>query len=84
MSFTSIRDNMYEIMLSSETPIGNIQRCIRELEPKAMWSSFDLEKRVLVVDASQSNTNDIKGTIIKMVGVEYIDEFKDTSLNNSE
>ena len=72
---------MYEIMLSSETPIGNIQKCIRELDPKAMWSNFDLEKRVLVVDDTHSNEDDIKGTIIKMVGVEYIDEFRDTSLN---
>ena len=72
---------MYEIMLSSETPIGNIQRCKRELEPKAMWCNFDLEKRVLVVDATHSNTDDIKGTIIKMIGVENIDEFRDTSLN---
>ena len=70
-------------MLSSETPIGNIQRCIKELVPKAMWSKFDLEKRVLIVDDTQSNANDIKGTIIKMIGVEYIDEFGDTSLNNN-
>lgn len=68
---------MYEIMLSSETPIGNIQRCIRELEPKAMWSSFDLEKKIIVVDATGSNADDIKGTIIKMIGVENIDEFRE-------
>lgn len=64
-------------MLSSDTPIGNIQRCIRELEPKAMWSNFDLEKRILVVDATGSNAGDIKGTIIKMIGVENIDEFRE-------
>lgn len=76
---TSIRDNMYEVVLSGETTIGKVQKCMRELEPKAMWCDFDMEKSTLVVDDTDCNQDDVKGTILTSIGVDYITEFKDIS-----
>lgn len=74
---------MYEIALSDDTPIGRIQKCIKELEPKAMWCEFDVEKRMMIIDSSMCNSKDIKGTLFAVIGVQYIDEFIDTSLNSN-
>ena len=83
LSCTLIRDTMYEIVLSSETPISRIQRCMKELEPKVMWCDFDIEKGLLVTDATDCNVDDVRGTILTSIGVDYINEFKDTSLNSN-
>ena len=79
LSCTSIRDTMYEIVLSIETPISRVQKCMKELEPKVMWCDFDIEKGVLVVDDTDCNIDDIKGTILNSLGVDNINEFKDIS-----
>ena len=69
---------MYEIAVSSETPISKVQKCLKQLEPKVMWCDFDLERRILLVDDADSNPDDIKGTILSMLGIDNIDEFKET------
>lgn len=61
---------MYEIYLSDETPIGKVQKCMKELEPKVMWCDYDLEKGILVVDVTDCNADDIKGTILTNLGVD--------------
>lgn len=43
-----------------------------------MWCDFDLERRILLVDDADSNPDDIKGTILSMLGIDNIDEFKET------
>lgn len=75
---------MYEIAISSDAPVSRVQKCIKELEHKAIWSEFDIESRSLKIDVSESNTDDIKGTIISILGIDNIDEFRDTSLNIRE
>ena len=52
---------------------------MKELEPKVMWCDFDIEKGVLVVDDTDCNIDDIKGTILNSLGVDNINEFKDIS-----
>lgn len=76
MSF-SIRDNMYEVILSGETPIAMVQKCVRELKPKTLWCEFDVENTTLVIDATNCNLDDVRGTIMNSIGVEYINEIKD-------
>lgn len=56
---------------------------MKELEPKVMWCDFDIEKGLLVTDATDCNVDDVRGTILTSIGVDYINEFKDTSLNSN-
>lgn len=54
-----------------------VQRCVRELKPKTLWCEFDVENMILVIDASNCNLDDVRGTIMNSIGVEYINEIKD-------
>ena len=68
---------MYEVMLSTDTTIGRVQKCLSELEPKAMWSEYNAKKRMLVVDSTNSNISDIKGTLFATIGVDFIDDIRE-------
>jgi len=68
---------MYEVILSGETPISCVQRCVRELKPKTMWCEFDAENQVLAIDTTECNLDDVKGTILNCIGVDHINEVKE-------
>ena len=68
---------MYEIIISPDTPVGRVQKCLNELEPKAMWSDYNARKRTLVVDSTNSNVSDIKGTLYAIIGVDNIDDIRE-------
>lgn len=76
---------MYKIVLSRGTPIDRVQDCTNELKHKVIWQDFDLDTRTLLIDASESSPDDVRGTLYSTIGVEYIDEFDDMyiALNNN-
>lgn len=54
-----------------------VQKCVRELKPKTLWCEFDVENMTLVIDTTNCNLDDVRGTIMNSIGVEYINEIKD-------
>lgn len=71
---------MYEVRVSGDTPISKVRLCLKELEAKTLWCSFDIKNSTIRVDGVHSNPDDVMGTVISKIGIDNIDWFGDPSM----